>query len=274
MRFADLHLHTIFSDSTYTPEELIRGAKLADLSCIAVTDHDTVAGIGPTLDFAAREDIEVLPGIELTAEYDGLEIHILGYLLDYKDKFLMETLEALKKNRIERVYKIVDKLNNMGIKLRADAVFEIAKGGTVGRLHVARALVNAGLVSSIWEAFQKYIGDKCPAYVLGFRFSPKEAIKLIRDHSGIPVLAHPYILNNDELIPQFINDGLMGLEVYYPEHAQSLINFYLRLAREHNLLVTGGSDCHGNAKPEVKIGSIKIPYELVEKLKEAKEKLL
>ena len=130
--------------------------------------------------------------------------------------------------------------------------------------------MKAGLVGSIAEAFRRYIGDKCPAYVCNFRFSPSEAIKLIRDVGGIPVLAHPYTLNRDELIPEFVDCGLMGLEVYYSEHTQGMINLYLALAKEYNLLVTGGSDCHGNAKPEVKIGSVKIPYELVEKLKEAK----
>lgn len=273
MKFADLHLHTIFSDSTYTPQELISESAKCALSAIAVVDHDSVEGIEPITEIAKTENIEVLPGIELTAEDGGLEIHILGYLIDYKNAPLIEKLETLRKNRIERIYKIVDKLKSMGITLKPNTVFDIAKQGTVGRLHIARALVKEGMVDSIFEAFKKYIGDKCPAYVLGFRFSPKEAIKLIKDAGGIPVLAHPYTLNNDGLIAEFIGYGLMGLEVYYPGHSQSMINFYLNLARSNNLLVTGGSDCHGNAKPEVMIGSIKIPYELVEKLKEAKQEL-
>lgn len=270
MRFADLHLHTIFSDSTYTPAELIQEAEKHDLAAVAVVDHDTVLGIEPTQEIARNRNIEVLSGIELTAEYNGLEVHILGYLIDYKRKDLIERLDFLNKKRIERIYKIVDKLKDMGINLKPQAVFDIAAGGTVGRLHVARAMVEEGLVGSIFEVFQKYIGDRCPAYVCGFRFSPKEAIRLIKDVGGIPVLAHPYILKRDELITEFIDYGLMGLEVYYPEHTQSMVNFYLDLAKKFNLLVTGGSDCHGNAKPGVKIGSIKIPYELVEKLKQAK----
>lgn len=273
MKFADLHLHTVFSDSTYTPGELISESAKCDLSAIAVVDHDTVEGIEPTIEIAKTKNIEVLAGIELTTEYADLEIHILGYLIDYKNKDLIEKLETLKKNRIERIYKIVDKLKSIGINLKPKTIFDIAKQGTVGRLHIARAMVKEGLVGSVFEAFQKYIGDKCPAFCLGFRFSPDEAIKLIKDTGGIPVLAHPYSLNNDELIPKFIDYGIMGLEVYYPGHSQSTINFYLSLARANNLLVTGGSDCHGNAKPEIKIGSIKIPYALVEKLKEAKDKL-
>lgn len=273
MKFADLHLHTIFSDGTYTPQELISESIKCGLSAVAIVDHDTVEGIQPTIDIAKTQDIEVLPGIELTTEYDSLEIHILGYLIDFKNKELIEKLETLKKNRIERIYKIVDKLKNIGINLESKTIFDIARQGTVGRLHIARAMVAEGKTATVLEAFQKYIGDKCPAYVLGFRFSPNEAIKLIKNVGGIPVLAHPYNLNNDDLILNFIDYGLMGVEVYYPEHSQSMINFYLNLARKHNLLVTGGSDCHGNAKPEIRIGSIKISYELVKRLKEAKFKL-
>lgn len=273
MKFADLHLHTLFSDGTYTPEELVEEVKKAGLSCIAVVDHDTVAGIEPTLDLARPEDIEVLSGIELTCEYDGLEIHILGYLIDYQNKDLLQKLALLKQNRIERVYKIVDKLKNIGIGLKANTVFEIAKHGIVGRLHVARALVEEGWVSSTGEAFQKYIGDKCPAYLAGFRITPDGAINLIKAIGGIPVLAHPYALNQDDLIPVFVDYGLMGLEAYYPEHTASMTKNYLSLAKKFNLLVTGGSDCHGYAKSEIKIGSVKIPYTLVEKLKEAKEKI-
>ncbi|MDI6606502.1 MAG: phosphatase, partial [Candidatus Omnitrophota bacterium] len=146
----------------------------------------------------------------------------------------------------------------------------IAGGGTVGRLHIARAMVRENLVNSIYDAFKTYIGDKCPAYVLGFRLSPQEAIKIIKDAGGISVLAHPYIMNNDELISEFSGFGLRGVEVYYPEHTQGMINHYLDIAKKCNLLVTGGSDYHGEAKPNVKIGSIKVDYELVEKLKRAK----
>ncbi len=273
MRFADLHLHTIFSDGTYTPEEVIREASKEGLSAIAVVDHDAIGAITPTINAGKELDIEVLPGIELTTDQNGTEVHILGYLLDYQNPALKEKLEMLNKARVERVYKITEKLKNLGLNLSPDAVFKLALKGSPGRLHIARAMVEEKLVGSIYEAFKKYIGDKGPAYVCGFKLTPREGIKLIRDFSGIPVLAHPYTMNNDELIPEFIKLGLMGLEVYYTEHSQGMINFYLSLAKEYNLLVTGGSDCHGKAKPEVKIGLIKIPYELVENLKEAKEKL-
>ncbi len=273
MKFADLHLHTMFSDGTYKPEELPDKAAKSGLSCIAIVDHDTVAGLPRALEAAKLSDIEVLPGIELSAEYDGLEIHILGYLIDHKNKDLLKKLDFLKNNRIERVYKMVEKLKGLGVALKAEDVFALSENGTVGRLHIARALLKAGQVKSTAEAFHKYIGDRCPAYFCGFKLTPREAIELIRKAGGVPVLAHPYTLGKDELIAQFVRDGLMGLEVYYPEHTQSMVNFYLKLSQEYRLLVTGGSDCHGEAKPEVKIGSIKIPYALVEKIKAVKKRL-
>lgn len=270
MGFADLHLHTNFSDSTYSPAQLVLESAKSGLSAIAIVDHDTVKGIPPALEESGRADIEVIPGVELSAELENKEVHILGYLIDYNKKGLLERLEVLNKNRLERIHRIADKLKGMGVNLEAEEVFSLAGHATVGRLHVARALMKRGFVGSIFEAFQKYIGDNCPAFELGFKFSPQEAIRLIKDARGIPVLAHPYILHNDDLILDFIKEGLMGIEVYYPEHSQSMVNFYLDLAKQNNLLVTGGSDCHGTAKPGISIGCVKVPYELVEKLKEAK----
>lgn len=273
MRFADLHLHTMFSDGTYSPEELIRESKKAGLSAISLVDHDNVEGIEPATRIGGECGIEVLPGIELSAEYNDSEIHILGYLLDYKNAALLREIKLLKENRVERIYKITDKLKNAGIEIEPRKIFDIARNGTVGRLHVARAMVEEGIVGSPGEAFARFIGDGKPAYVLGFKFSTRQAIDLIRQAGGIPVLAHPYMLNNDDMLFEIISQGIMGLEVYYPEHGQSLVNFYKEVARKHNLLITGGSDCHGDAKPQVRIGVIKIPYELVERLKEAKTKL-
>ncbi|MDD3087571.1 MAG: PHP domain-containing protein [Candidatus Omnitrophica bacterium] len=273
MKFADLHLHTNYSDGTYTPEELVEKAVGAKLSCISITDHDTVGAIPEAMAAANASGIEILPGIEISCEYELREVHILGYLIDYKSSELLKRLETLKENRISRIYKITEKLNALGIGLKAEDVFSVANGATVGRLHVARAMVLKGLVKTVSEAFNRYIGDSGPAFSLGFRFTPEEAIKFIHDNAGVAVLAHPYIIKDEELIFKLIGLGLMGLEVYYPEHSQGEINFYLGLAKEYNLLVTGGSDCHGSAKPQVRIGSIKIPYDLVEKMKEVRGRL-
>jgi hypothetical protein len=261
----------VFSDGTSSPAELIEGARAEGVCCISIVDHDTILGIEPALEYAREKGIEVLPGIELTAEYNDQEIHILGYLIDYKDQSLRKKLEILKQNRIERIYKITDKLKGMGLALAPDKVFAIANLGTVGRLHVARAMVNEGVVSSAAEAFKRFIGDKSPAYVCGFRLTPAEAIGLIRRVGGVAVLAHPYSVKN-EVTTRIIEFGLDGLEVYYPEHNQAAISLYLNIAHKHNLLITGGSDYHGMVKPEVRIGSVRIPYVFVENLKQAKQK--
>jgi len=270
MKSADLHLHTVFSDSTYTPEQLVEAAYKAGLACIAVVDHDTVKGIKPLIQAARSRDIEVVPGIELSAEYMGQEIHILGYFIDYHNRKLLKKLQVLKANRIARIRKIAKKLKDIGIDLKPRAVFALAKSGTVGRMHVALAMVKEELVKSTAEAFNRFIGDNGPAYVLDFKLSPSEAVALIKGAGGIPVLAHPYLIKQEDLIRQIIKAGIMGLEVYYPQHSKNMIKAYLKLAEEYGLLATGGSDCHGRAKPFVKIGSVKIPYDLVEKLKNAK----
>ncbi|MBP7216097.1 MAG: PHP domain-containing protein [Candidatus Omnitrophica bacterium] len=271
MRYADLHLHTDFSDGTLSPEGLVVEAKKSGVSCISIVDHDTVLGIAPALQAGERESIEIIPGIEMSAEYKGREVHILGYLIDFNNKNLKEKLALLKKNRVERVHAIVKKLHALGIPLDAESVLALAQSGVVGRLHIARALVKEGFVQSTLEAFERFIADKGPAYVLGFKFSAEQAISLIAASGGIPVLAHPHTLHDDALIVELVKIGMRGLEVYYPEHTARMVETYVRVAKKHDLLVTGGSDFHGEAKEHVRIGMTKIPYELVEQLKAAKK---
>ncbi|MDD5128235.1 MAG: PHP domain-containing protein [Candidatus Omnitrophica bacterium] len=271
MKCADLHVHTSESDGTLTPKQLVKAALSCGLSTIAIVDHDAVGGIPEAYTAAQDTDLEVIAGVELTAQYEKQEVHILGYFLDCQNEALLEKLSLMQLNRIERVHKIVNNLEEQGVKLNVQDVFNISGKGTVGRMHIAKALVKGGWVATTAEAFRKYIGDKSPAYVLGFNLSPAEAIKLIKDSGGVAVLAHPYILHNDELISDFAACGLDGLEVYYPEHSQSMINFYLDLAKKLDLLVTGGSDFHGSVKPDIKLGMIKIPIELVDKLRQARK---
>lgn len=271
MKYADLHVHSLHSDGTYTPAQLVKQSIACGLSAIAITDHDTTASIPEAQAEAKGSDLEIIAGIELTAQYENREIHLLGYFIDYDNKILLEKLKLVQQNRIERVHKIIENLETLGVALKARTVFDISGKSTVGRMHIARALVEEKRVNSIPEAFRKYIGDNSPAYVLGFRLSVQEAIKIIKDAKGVAVLAHPYILHNDALITEFISYGLQGIEVYYPEHSQSMVNFYLDLARKSNLLITGGTDFHGSAKPEIKLGMIKVPYELVENLRQAKQ---
>ena len=269
MKLADLHLHTYFSDGTFSPEQLVKEAKKKGLFCISVTDHDNVSGIKPVREIAA-DSLEIISGIELSAEFNSKEIHILGYFIDLNSSILNEEIKKIDLIRRKRVYEILDKLRNLGVDLDPQDVFNIAGQGSVGRLHIARAMLAKGKISNIYEAFHRYIGDKSPAYVCKFSLTPEQAIKLIKEAKGVPVLAHPHALNCDELIPSFIKAGLRGLEVYYPEHSEVVIRYYLQMADKYGLLVTGGSDCHGTAKPNVTVGSVSIPYQLVEKLKEAR----
>lgn len=268
MKFADLHLHTNLSDGSYSVNELIFAAKKAGLGCIAITDHDTIEGIQPALEIASNE-LEIIPGVELTADVDEREIHILGYFVDYQDVEFTKQLSRFRQVRLNRIFEMSSKLKSLGVEINPQEVIDFAHGASVGRLHLAQVMVKRGIVSTTFEAFQKYIGDTCPAYVSKFKLTPKEAIDFILSSGGIPVLAHPYILPSQDLIEQFVKDGMMGIEVYYPEHTPQMIERYKNIAEKYNLLITGGSDCHGSAKREILIGKIKIPYELVEKLKRA-----
>jgi predicted metal-dependent phosphoesterase TrpH len=272
MRFADLHIHTHFSDGTYSPERLVEEAIGADLSCIAITDHDNISGIAPAIR-AAGDRLEVLSGIEMTAERDGVEIHILGYLIDDTHKPFLAMLKKMQEVRVRRIHEMCRKLERLHMPVDPQEIFDLAEPGSVGRLHVARVLVNKGYVATTGEAFVRFIGDKGPAYVAKFKMTPKEAIQWIRRVGGIPVLAHPYLLPSSIVIEDFVKDGIMGIEAYYSEHTESQKNDFEKIADKFGLLVTGGSDCHGEAKNEAKIGRVHLPYVYVEKLKEAQCRL-
>ncbi len=267
MKCADLHLHSYFSDGTFSPEQIVEESLKAGLSCISITDHDNVDGVD-IASRAAQGRLEVLPGIEMTAEVNGNEIHILGYLINHKDPSFLKMLEDMRAVRVKRIHGICDKLKKLGVGIDPEEVLCLSTQGSVGRLHVARALCQKGHVFSVAEAFQRFIGDKGPAYVSKFKMTPKEAIRWIRKVGGVPVLAHPYTLSDKALISDFVEAGIMGLEVFYTEHSDYQQNEYVKIAQKHNLLITGGSDCHGTAKENIRIGVVRLPYEHVQKLKD------
>lgn len=272
MKYADLHIHTYYSDGTFSPAQIIALAKKAGLSCISITDHDSVdAYINP---LPVEEDIEIIPGVEFTADHNNTEVHILGYFIDYSAAWFQEKLKAICQDRIERMKEMCRKLTGLGMALSIDEIVRFAGHSCVGRLHLARIMARKGFVTHPQEAFNKYIGDNGPAYVSKFRLTPGEVIGLILKAKGVPVLAHPYSLSNQKLIPEFVKSGLMGLEGIYPEHSLSQVAHYKKLAREYDLLITGGSDFHGEAKPGVEIGIAKIPYALIEALKKSRQKVL
>ena len=273
MKYADLHVHTFYSDSTFSPDEVVSYAKNRSLAAIAICDHDSVDGIEPCRKIGDNLGVEIVPGIELTVEKTDAEIHILGYFMDYNLGWFRDKLKELQKGRIARIYKMVEKLKAEGIDLDPEDVFKLAGRGTVGRLHLALVILKAGKAKTIKDIFENYIGFNKPCYVANIRFTPQEAIGMILKTGGVPVLAHPDCMGKDEYIPELVRCGLRGIEAYHTDHRSSAVKRYEALAKENNLLVTGGSDCHGLGRGRVLLGEVRVPYTLVERLKEESEKI-
>lgn len=272
-KYVDLHVHTLASDGSYTPEQLVDEALSQGLSAIAVTDHDAIDSVGPVMEVGAGKGLEVIPGVELTAEHKDAEMHMLGFLIDWKDSAFKKKLDFLCDVRVERMRKMVKKLNKMNVDISYDEVLAKVGGKSVGRLHLASVLYERGFVSSIKEAFNKYIGDGKPCCVKKHRLMPKEAIGLIESVRGIPVLAHPFHIGDDDVIPELIKVGLKGIEVYHSDQDEQITKYYEYIAKQNNLLITGGSDCHGDVKGHVMIGNVKLPYQYLEKLKRVKDEI-
>lgn len=268
MKYADLHIHTYFSDSTFSPEEVADCAHKKGLAAIAICDHDCVDGIAPCAEAASSLDIEVIPGIELTVEKEDAEIHILGYCIDWEDSAFRQKLKTLQDARVERVYRIAELLKKEGIEISPEEVVRLAGRGSVGRLHIAKEMLKTGKVKNFKEIFEKYIGFMKPCYVSNVRFTPKEAIKFILGVGGVPVLAHPYTMGKDEYIPELVGYGLKGIEVYHTDHKAAAEKHYKEIAEKDGLIITGGSDCHGMGKGRVLIGTVRVPYDIVDRLKE------
>ena len=270
-KVADLHVHTHLSDGTFSPEKVVAYSEEKGLDAIAITDHDCCDGITPAINSA--DSLEIIPGVELTAEMDEREVHILGYFIDWQKGPFVKRLKEFSKVREERAIKILKKLKAYGVTASGQELFELSGPGSVGRLHIAQLLVKKGAVRSIPEAFEKYIGNDRPCYVKKFKLSPKEAVDIIKKAGGIAILAHPKTLcrNNsplEETITPLLKEGIQGIEVYYPEHTAEDEKKLKALAEKYNLFITGGSDCHGLGKGDVLIGKVRIPYELVERMKE------
>ena len=268
---ADLHIHTIYSDGTFSPAEVINFAKRVNLGCISITDHDAVGGIKESILEGGKQDIEVIPGVELTADYSGIEVHILGYFIDYKKDWFLEKLKQLRDVRRIRFSQMVEKLRKFDININSDNLINKNSAASIGRLHLAQELYQKGHVSSVKEAFTRYLGDGKPCCVKKEPLTPSEAVSMINDLGGVSVLAHPYLLGDDNLVPKLIKQGIEGIEVYRFEHNESIRDKYSAIASEYNLVVTGGSDYHGDAKANVLLGKTRVPYNVVDKLKKYRD---
>lgn len=242
-------------------------AKGKGLVCIGIADHDSVNGLDRAMKAAAPDGIEVIPAVEISAEEDSKEIHMLGYYIDYKDDGLLAALKQIRDDRKERLRRMVDALNRHGFNIDAEDIIKAFGDVSISRLHIAQYMKDKKLISSWRDAFKKYIGDDKSCYVASFRLSSKEVIDLIKRAKGIPVIAHPGLNKVDSLLPKLIKEGIEGIEAYHSEHSGPVSKRYEKYAREHNLIYTGGSDCHGDAKGAVLMGSVTVPYSCVEAMK-------
>jgi 3',5'-nucleoside bisphosphate phosphatase len=273
-RYVDLHIHTIHSDGSNTVNEVLDAASQKGLAAIAITDHDCIDAYPHALELGSQLGIEVIPGLELSSEFEGTDLHILGYFIDTDNPTLTRRLTEMKEARYVRAQRMVENLNRQGIDLRFDTVLAVAGVGAIGRPHIAAAMLREELVYSFREAFERYLGYGLPAYVEKYRMRPREIFDLVKQAGGVPVLAHPGVTKIDDRIDEFIRDGVMGIEAYHTEHSAAFQQNYVKVARKNNLAITGGSDFHNNNHNKSEIGVPRVPYSTVKSLKDRRAAFL
>jgi len=264
----DLHIHTTASDGSVHPARIVEIAFEAGLDAIAITDHDTFGGLNEAFERAKNLRIEIIPGVELSSDFDGRDAHILAYWPDYKAKWLIDELSQLKQGRFERARLMVVKLQDQGLDINFDDVKKIANGAALGRAHLARVLLKKGYVKSIQEAFDNYLEQDGCCYVKKPTKSVKGVLDMIRKAKGVAVLAHPGLLARDEEIGGFAEQGLSGIEVYHPDHSPEQVKSYLEIANRYGLVATGGSDFHASKSGRGSyIGAYQVGIDAVEELR-------
>jgi predicted metal-dependent phosphoesterase TrpH len=265
----DLHLHTNHSDGALSTEELLTRSRKNGLNCISIVDHDNVSAVGEAIPLGKQLGIEVIPGVELSTIINDYEIHILGYFIDNKNENLLEYLKFFRTERITRAKRIVEKLNKLKIPLKIESVLEQANIGSVGRPHIASALVEEGYVDTYLQAFSRYIKNGGPAFEKKYTLTPAQAIELINKSGGLSFIAHPGNLMNESLIYYLINIGIDGIEVVHPNHTPETTENLKKIASEYFLLESGGSDYHGGLKnDEHVLGKYTIPTKHVTAMKQ------
>lgn len=265
----DLHIHSVASDGKLSVSTLVDEAGQRGMKVIAITDHDTVAGIPAALERAKKYPaLTVIPGVEINTDVPGDEVHIMGYYMDYQNQELENSLIRMRSSRQDRAKKMVNLLSNLGLPVDWELVQKIAGKGSIGRPHIAQAMLEKGYVLSIKEAFEKYIGRQGPAYADRDKMLPEEAVRLIRKAGGLAVLAHPGTLKNrEEMLSRLILAGLVGLEAYYSNYTEETKKKLVNLAKNFGLIATGGSDFHGlDSANETPMGGVYVPLEAVTKL--------
>jgi len=267
---ADLHLHTHCSDGSYEPRELVRRAHDLRFTVIAVTDHDTVAGVDDAVAEGERLSVRVIPGVELSTLDADADTHILGLFVDHRNPALLKLIEHAAAERRQRLRRIAELLQDIGLDISAEDVSNHIEGGTVGRLHMAEALVKHGLASSVSESFLRYLGRNRPAYVAKWSPGPQECCRVIHEAGGVAVLAHPGDVVDEQKVERLVEAGCRAIEAYYPTYSRSLTETYVKLAGRLGVGVSGGSDCHGSRKDRSFLGTVSLPMKYVDDLERRK----
>lgn len=278
-RIIDLHTHTTESDGSFSPEELIAEAKRVGLSAIAITDHDTITGIKKAQFAADNHDLELIPGIELSTDYNGTEVHIVGLYIDVENEYFLSKLAEFKNCRENRNELIVKNLQKEGFDITMEALTAENPDCVITRANIARFLYEHGMIPSIQTAFEKYIGDHCKCFVNRFKITPMDAVKLIKEAGGTAILAHPLLYHLSDstlqtLVEELKDAGLDGIEAIYCTYTPAEERQMKQFARANGLLISGGSDFHGTTKPKLNLGTgygkLHIPYEVLENIKNSR----
>ncbi|MDD2212145.1 MAG: PHP domain-containing protein [Clostridia bacterium] len=265
---ADLHVHTTASDGAYSPREIVNLAREKGISFLAITDHDTTAGLAEAAQECRRCQLAFFPGIELSTIYEEQEVHILGYNINWANERMREMVSQLQNARNTRIEKMVIKLSELGFSLDFEDVRKKSSAQNLGRVHLALVLIDKGIVSSINEAFTKYLNPGCPTFVPRYKLTPFLALKIIKEAEGVSVLAHPGLACCDELIPVLVKKGLQGIEAFHPRHTKEDEILYFKKAQEYKLLITGGSDFHGHEEKDLdNLGEMEVPFDSIRQLK-------
>ncbi len=245
----DLHSHTNYSDGFNSPKELIDKAKKKGIEILSITDHDNLAAIEEAAEYGKKVGVEIISGVEISSDIMDREIHILGYFIEPGNSEIERYLKFFREERLKRADRIVKKLNMLGISLKLDDVLKIASNSAVGRPHIAQAMVEGGFINSYFEAFNKFIGNGCPAFEKKVHVSPRSAFKIINDSGGLSFIAHPGIMP-ENILKELIEAGVDGIEVIHPSHSVSIVKFYKGIVNEYFLLESGGSDYHGGKRED------------------------
>ena len=265
---ADLHVHTTFSDGCLTPREVVDRALEIGLGAVAITDHDCVEGVLPAIEAARGKDIEVVPGVEISAASGDQEVHVLGYFVDVHDCRLKDNLKRMKRNRIERLRNIIHLLRERGMDMDESSLLGNIAQGTVGRMHIARMMVKNGFVRNIHDAFENYLGDGKPCGLRHVRLDIAGAIAMIMDSGGVPVIAHPGTMGDDGHFEGYVSAGLRGVEASHTKHRPGEADRYMEVAGKFGLIVTAGSDCHGAGPGKMLMGKVTTDIGTVDRLRE------